>query len=264
MNFFRKKSVIDPEKSEFTRDLSDRPSTEKSPDLVRRLIASWRNADVSVVFGNLGRRPFLLDYYFDACFSPEENVKMTCSWNLSSEYQSRSVAKGVDFSIIVEPYFGFTVHRDRDVKHLVILTSHLSLYYGGSPDAIKYFRFNVPGILNSRPPNPNLENCEIFKPPAFHNQVYETPLPQKVLLDVTDARTAHEAYLKLLTGREIIRNRPYKIEMRERDRRILKINLKLSERHRERVGKDWNEFTDSKSEDRCQSDYFLYMYLNRI
>lgn len=252
--------------SETVRASHNRSSVEKTilnnPQsylkLIKDLISSCRHQDISIVFGNLGRQPFLINYFLDMCFSYEENVKITCRWNLSSEYQSET-SKNADFEFLVEPKFGSTIHKDPDVKHLIILTSHLSLFYCGSSNQIRYYYLNFSNMKLTNFSNPDLQNCEIFKPPIFHKQVYNTILPESILLDVSDSQTAHEAYLRILTGCEIIRNRPYKICMTERDKEILKINLKKTEKFFKYVGKQWE--TNSFNMGNYHPDYFLYNFL---
>lgn len=229
-------------------------------DRMHRLIASWRSRDISVVFGNLGRQPFLLHYYLDLCIGFEEKVQIVCDWDLSSEYQTPD-AQDVDFLIQVEPHFGFTIHRQPTVKHLVVLTSHLSLCYWDN-DYIVYEYLHLSDIQTAQLPDPRLENCTRFKPPIFHTQVLEATLPRAVLLDVSRSKTAREAYLRLLTGRELIRDRPYKIEMDPHQSAIIKANLRNSLEHGS--SRDWFMGEDPISRGSLAMDFFLYRYLGMI
>ena len=190
---------------------------------IKQLIALWRNKDISIVLGNLGRQPYLLNYYLDLCFGPEEIIKVICDWNISMDYQSES-EKDADFLFRVEPYFGYTVHKDPSVKHLIILTSHLSLCCWG--DKIKPNYLYLSNMDISRLPDPHLQPTGSFKPLIFHEQIYDRNLPDKVLLDVSDSKTAHEAYLRLLTGRDIIGKKSYVIYMKERHKTIIRKNIK--------------------------------------
>lgn len=218
---------------------------------LKNLIYSWRNREISIVFGNLGRQPFLVNYFLDMCFGSEESVKVMCAWKLSSEYQTQN-GKNTDFLIFMEPYFGFTVHKDPSVKHLVILTSHLSFNYWGPLD-VQYFHLSNGTKLNPHPPQKPIP----FKPPPFHEQAYNDEIPEEVLLDVSDSKTAHEAYLRLLTGLEVIGKRPFKVHITNRDRDILKLNL---ERSRESFRCFMNK--DLESEDKFEVDLDLYNLLN--
>ena len=236
-------------KSHFIRESHKRMKLERcllrypSSELNRlcQFIAVWRNRDISIVLGNLGRQPHLLNYYLDMCFHPEETIKVNCDYDLSIDYQTQD-EKEADFLIRVEPYLGYTVRKDPSVKHLVVLTSHLSLcYWGGEIESDYLYLSNIDV---SRPPDFNLQPAGLFKPPLFHQRVYGENLPDTVLLDVSDSKTAHEAYLRLLTGREIIGKRPFTIRATERDKAILKVNLKI-----------W-------AEDTMKELIFLYNWLN--
>lgn len=232
---------------------------------VRNLISFWRSRDISIVFGNLGRQPFLLNYYLDLCFSFEETVKVQCNWDLSLEYQCNKT-KNIDFLFIVEPYFGFTVHKDPTVKHLIILTSHMNLCYWGK-QRIDYYYLNLSNINTSRFPDPHLKNFKVLKPPIFHKQVQQDALPQSILLDVSDSKTAHEAYLRVLTGREMIHNNLFNLYLNPRDEAILKINLHY---HRKRIQELWASGSwkilqdrDPINEDSLMMGSFLYNFLNK-
>lgn len=260
--------------SDFIRDSHKRTALEKvvfkhpksQLDHVRTLISFWRRRDISIVLGNLGRQPFLLCYYLDLCFSHEETIKIACNWNLSLEYQAKN-CKNVDFLIYVEPHFGFTVHKDPTVKHLILLTSHMNLCYWGKEE-VDYYFLHLSSIDTSKCVEPHLQNFTVFQPPIFHTQVQQTVLPQAVLLDVTGSKTAHEAYLRLLTGREIIRNKSFNILLNPRDVAILKINLHY---HRKRIHDLWvkghwkllqNE--DPLNKDTMWMDSFLYNFLYNL
>lgn len=232
---------------------------------MRNLISFWRSRDISIVFGNLGRQPFLLNYYLDLCFSFEETVKLQCNWDLSLEYQSNK-CKNIDFLIIVEPYFGFTVHKYPTVKHLIILTSHMNLCYWGKEE-IDYYYLHLSNINISRLPDPHLKNYKVLKPPVFHKQVQPDALPQSILLDVSDSKTAHEAYLRLLTGREMIHNNPFNLHLNPRDETILKINLHYHRKRIQELGASgsWKILQDRDpiNEDSLMMDSFLYNFLNK-
>lgn len=190
---------------------------------VNKLISSWRNQEISIVFGNLGRQPYLLDYYLDLCFSHEEKVGIKCQWKIPSNYQDEDHS---DFLILIEPYFESGILKPESVKHLVVLTSHLSLNY--SSDAELYY-LHLSGNKHENLPDPTLEDCKSFKPPKFHAKLYQS-LPNMVLLDVTAAKNAHQAYLKILTGKEIIRNRPFKIAIDNQTRLNILPHIEITKR----------------------------------
>lgn len=215
------------------KSILKKPRTEL--ERMRNLINSWRSNDVSVVFGNLGRQPALLTYYLDLCFTHNDKVIIQSRWNVSSDYQKKRV-KNADFVIYIEPSFGFTIHKYPSVKHLIILTSHLNLDLSERND-MQFYQLYLSTDKIENLPDPTLTDYEIFEPPIFHDKVYDE-LPDKILLDVTCSKSAHEAYLRLLTGREIIRKKPFKIQMKERDRKYLKQCLRRSKQQVKRL---WNE-----------------------
>lgn len=216
----------------------EKPYTELSR--LRRYISSWRKHDVCIVFGNLGRQPYLLNYYLDMCFSHEEEVSLTCRWKLQSHYQIEDVENDVDFLFLVEPPFGQTITRPPRVKHLIVLTSHFNLFT--SDRDRKYYHLHLNDKKQNVPPNSDLREGEEFKPPIFHEQTKDSVPEGPIFLDVRNSKSANEAYLRLLTGKEMIRRRPYKILMDSRDRDILNGILSTTERKMEALGfVKWNK-----------------------
>lgn len=194
----------------------------------QRMVASWRKHDACIVFGNLGRQPYLLNYYLDMCFSYQEEVNLKCRWKFQSHYQvETTVEKDIDFLFVVEPPFGFTIKKSPRVKHLVILTSHLNLF--AIDRDRRYYYLHLASKRNHVPPyNDLLEGVE-FKPPIFHDETRGSLPDGPIFLDVRNSKTANEAYLRLLTGKEMIGPRPYKILMNNRDREILSSVLSITE-----------------------------------
>lgn len=221
-------------------------------DHMINLVAAWRTRPVSVVFGNLGRQPHLLDYYLDLCMGPEEKVKVVCDWELPTAYQT-SVGKGSDFLICVEPYFGYPLLRDPTVQHLVVLTSHLCLE--PPEEETGYYELYLSDSPLPDPQEPATAAAAVpFTPPLFHTQLVDDSIPppdEAVLLDVSGAKSAREAFLRLLTGHEMIRPRPFKIRrLSPNTERVLRANLAMT---RDR----WRTlFRDSAPED---SDPYSYL-----
>lgn len=200
------------------RSVLDQPKTQL--DKMYKLVDSWRKQPISIVFGNLGRQPHLLQYYLDMCFGSEEEIKIFCKWNPSQRKRS----KNTDFLIHIEPYFGCTVYKDPSVKHLVILTSHLNLNCWGR------IKFDYLQLSNSAIAQPSLnepKHCDPFKPPIFHTDPVQME-SEEILLDVSESKSACEAYLRLLTGREIIRNRPFKMRFYGDDRDKIRTTLAIT------------------------------------
>ncbi|GFT26023.1 uncharacterized protein NPIL_16961 [Nephila pilipes] len=101
------------------------PKTQLSKAL--DLFNQCRTKDVTIVFGNLGRHPLILTYFLDYCFTAQESVGIVAHWSTHSPYQVKPPISSLDFLFFVEPYFGFGVQKPDNVKHLIVLTSHLSL-----------------------------------------------------------------------------------------------------------------------------------------
>lgn len=191
----------------------------------KQMVESWRQNETNVLFGNLGRQPYLLNYFLDLCFGYNESVKIQCQWKLPSGYQTNDDDEPLDFLILVEPYFGYSIQKPPHVKHLVVLTSHLDLYI---PDPLNFHVLH----LSRRLPLPQtmLRNCTVFKPPIFHLRPTFLEHVRAVLLDVTDSPSAHEAYLRILTGREICNTLPVQLELSERDRNIIRHSVLVTKK----------------------------------
>lgn len=230
---------------------------------VRALIDSWRDRDLSVVLGNLGRQPFLLNYYLDLCFGSEEVVKIECDWKIFPDYQT-TVSRDIDFLIYVEPHFGFTLHRNANAKHTVILSSHLSLHYWGDEHHVHYYYLNLISVSNLQLPDPHLQNYKVFKPPIFHDQTYNHLPSDSLLLDISDSKCAREGYLRLLTGWEMIQHRAHDIQMPERYRKVLKSNVEVTLQRVQRLSEQklWKHFIDPLNGDKWVMGQFLCSYLN--
>lgn len=212
--------------------LLQKPETEL--EHVQSMIASWRYNKISIVFGNLGRQPFLLNYFLDLCFGYEETVKVNCDWTLETGYQTMENTDA-DFIFRVEPYFSYTALKQDSVKHLVVLTSHLNINAFGN---VQYYKLHLSSKMIENFPVPTLDDPQIFEPPIFHSNRDSLKLKSNVLLDVSKSKTAHETYLKLLTGRELVDTRRFAVRVNPLVEQNLKSFVKLSKK---RVKKLWNE-----------------------
>lgn len=251
-------------------------------ETMRRLIASWREDRISVVFGNVGRQPFLLTYFLDLCIGADETVRVVCDWPLAvaAPYQvpftpdHSPVPTPTDFLIRVEPPFGWTLHHPPNVQHLVVLTSHLSLcYWGGEEERIQFYYLhlaNRPSSKKEKAP-PSAAAAEMatsisFRPSVFHEQVLpDVVLPGEVLLDVSETRTAHEAFLRWLTGHETLRQRTvYHLSMSDRDREIVRTNIQATHQLAQKITQDkrWKGCLDPK--DSLSMESFLDNLLGKL
>lgn len=182
---------------------------------VKQIIAAWRTSSTFVVFGNLGRQPHLLNYFLDLCIRHDETVRVVCRWDIPIAYRDRPP---LDFLIVVEPHFGYTVHKPPDVQHLIVFSSHL---YMNTPTCTKFYCLHLSSQKVPDPPQQHVPALKSFHPPLFHDtpiQLHKHP----VVLDLTPCSTAHEAYLRFLTGREICCQVPVQIAMNERDAAIIR------------------------------------------
>lgn len=187
------------------------------------LIASWRQQSVTILLGNLGRNPFLLQFYLDLCFNHTENVKIQCFEEILPDYQIKKVKEPLDFLFIIEPYFGFHIYKHHSVKHTVVLTSHLSLYITGKARFYNLQLFNKQYPRHFQAPSPDFE---LIKPLPFHLKTFSAIQKEAVILDVTSSRSAHEAYLRLLTGLEMIGGLYFRVKINQREREIIQLHIK--------------------------------------
>jgi hypothetical protein len=193
---------------------------DKELKYVKSIMQSWRDYDVNVVFGNLGRQPYLLDYFLDLCFSHEETIQVHCDFDIPSNYNV-SYAKHIDFLIIIEPFFGYSVQKSPHVEHIIVLCSHMSL---NLPKRTKFRFLHLSSFKHQSVPEPEIKNAIHFKPPMFHlNQICLQN--EAICLDVTKSETAHEAYLRILTGREVCGKNRVMILINQRDQEILRDHL---------------------------------------
>ncbi|GBN19718.1 hypothetical protein AVEN_261797-1 [Araneus ventricosus] len=213
------------------RDRGERAFLQTHPktqlDITLRVFDECRQHDTTVVFGNLGRHPLLLTYFLDYGFTARESVGVVSEWNTDSPYQVETPPPVLDFLFLIEPYFGCSVLKPHNVHHLVVLTSHLVL--------------DLPTChmtqLHLAPPVDPTPFCsqswKAINPPVFHDgRVNHLPPKVRVHLDVTDAKSAHEAYLRVLTGRELAGNRLTTVQLSPRDHRRIHKNI---EKLREKV-----------------------------
>lgn len=80
-----------------------------SVNQVQAVLDECRNHAISIVFGNLGRQPRLLDYYLDFYFKSTEKVGVKAQWPTGSPYETKSVEETddpeeFDFLIVLEPF----------------------------------------------------------------------------------------------------------------------------------------------------------------
>lgn len=185
-----------------TRLLSD-PHSELGR--LQNLFESVLNFDVTLVFGNLGRHPHLLNYYLDFCFAEKYSIGVLyksfavpdCPYRVTKPLPST-----LDFLFIVEPEFGYTVSKPPGVGHVVVLSSHLSLISPGHREQVQLLHLGTKILRESM-----LPVKETWKPPVFNAGETIHSTLERLKLDVSFCKSAHEAYMRLLTGRQILQYR---------------------------------------------------------
>ncbi|GFS47058.1 uncharacterized protein TNIN_118361 [Trichonephila inaurata madagascariensis] len=200
------------------------PRTQLSKAM--QLFHQCRSKEVTVVYGNLGRLPLILTYFLDYCFSAEESVVVIANWETNSPYQVKPPFSSVDFMILVEPYFGYVVQKPSYVKHLIVFTSHLSL----SLPSCQVKTLHVGAPASDISPITSSDPATGLHPPIFHEgKANQVPLKGLVQLDVTQSKSAHEAFLRILTGHEMLHNRPYTLKISPRDQQRLQYHLRITQ-----------------------------------
>ncbi|KAG8175204.1 hypothetical protein JTE90_022627 [Oedothorax gibbosus] len=204
------------------QDATDRLRIERQHptelDKVRHLFQKCRDHDFMIVYGNLGRNPIILTYFLDLCFSAQESVGVLAPWSQYKTPYKVKTASHLDYVFVIEPYFG--KHLVKFAKHVIVLTSHLSLTY---PPSTPVYFLRV-GRTNQAEPEQVKPKGSVFVPPAFHqNKLFH--LQRWTHLDIQNAKSAHDAFMKLLTGRELIPEGPYTLDMSPRDDQIIRWHL---------------------------------------
>lgn len=189
-------------------------------DKVRHLFQKCRDHDMMIVYGNLGRNPILLTYFLDLCFAANESVGVLAPWSqYDTPYKCNSKkASHLDYAFVIEPYFG--KHLVKFANHVIVLTSHLSLTY---PPSTPVYSLHV-GRVHQEEPEQVPPKGSAFVPPPFHqNKLFHLKIWTH--LDVHNARSAHDAFMRLLTGRELIPEGPFTLDVSPRDDKMIRWHL---------------------------------------
>ncbi|GIX89625.1 uncharacterized protein CEXT_201401 [Caerostris extrusa] len=120
-------------------------------DRLLHIFNTCRHHSISIIFGNLGRHPALLNYYLDYCFTSQETVGVLSAWPFKSPYRVDAVnaVEPLDFLFILEPYFGYTVYKPAHVKHVIVLSSHLCLLSPGVDEQIGFLHLGTTRVSSS-------------------------------------------------------------------------------------------------------------------
>ncbi|GFY55240.1 uncharacterized protein TNIN_321851 [Trichonephila inaurata madagascariensis] len=111
------------------------------------------------------------------------------------------------------------------MKRLIVFTSHLSLFL----PSCQVQRLHVGAQASDTCPITSLDPATLLHPPIFHDgKANQVPLKGLVQLDVTQSKSAHEAFLRILTGHEMLRNRPYTLKISPWNEQRLKVHLQIT------------------------------------
>lgn len=213
-------------------------------DEALRVFKSCREKEVTVIFGNLGRHPLILNYFLDLGFSAHETVGVMTPWNIDCPYRIQQSIPALDVLFIIEPFFGYNIVKPSQVRHLVILTSHLAINMPNHSSQITQLFVGLPPVPVYH--SMKFISKTVFEPLPYHDgSINHLPDKGSIHMDVTSSRSAQEAYLRLLTGREMLRNIPYTIEMLPRDEEIIKVNLQLTHKRIRELGWEKNVWIKS-------------------
>jgi len=202
--------------------LISNPDTEMSK--LQNLFDSFRKFDVTLVFGNLGRQPELLHFFLRLCFPASVKICVSFPKYFKGLSNSYPVTDGspFDFLFIVEPEFGYTILKPERVHHVVVLTSHLILNTPGNNEQDKLLHLGSTNLDEGL-----TKRTRTWKSPLFCSQ-QDMCIQGQFQLDVSSCKTAHEAYLRLLTGRQLLRYRQLPVIARTSLIRILKSFIERS------------------------------------
>lgn len=211
-----------------------------------------RRRPVTVVYGNLGRYPKLVQYYLDVVYSEKEAIAIRvgthrvddpidedaiAAYRSAIEHYADDERSTCDVLFWIEPRWGATVERPRRARRLIVLTSHLRLnllnveetqvvahHVGDASDV--QMNVKIPPLKQYVRTLNEMGDCDYsFVPDIFLDKhveilggwgwtycggtkkkkpVFWDP-HETVCADLTHCKSLWEAYLRLLTARDIIR-----------------------------------------------------------
>lgn len=170
---------------------------------VQQLLEKYITPNKStIVFGNLGRRPSLLIYYFNMLFK-DLDVTIRSRWITDLETCT-------DVLVWLEPEFGQIIEKPSHANCMIVFTSHLHLNY--SDDVVGYHlgdpctryeplmkkkRFDLQHW-------PSLKKCIVLKPEPFQFVYREIPKDSHVIVNLTHCRDSHETYVCLMNSFDVL------------------------------------------------------------
>ncbi|GBO07460.1 hypothetical protein AVEN_202729-1 [Araneus ventricosus] len=161
-------------------------------------------SNLTVVFGNLGRHPYLLTYYLDMCV--DYDVSIQCRWDTHSPYQDDRTCNVI---VRLEPDFDEIIEKLPSVRKLFVFTSHANFIVR---EKYKFIVLHVgsmenPIVVNDTP-------HYVFRPDVLHYRRLQLPPESStVLVDISETHSKIECYLKILNAIEVLRGRRLVLKM---------------------------------------------------
>lgn len=202
------------------------------------ILDECRNYYWTFVYGNVGRMPSVLT----ACLSNmnTEKIGLVCRWETGSKFQLRNqdgsliqfseiddVAPVLDYLIVVEPYFGQSFCKNlASVQRVIVLSSHFS-FYQNTIDNKTQIMYHAFYSRNEMKYDNLLENCDevIVRPPIFYDDEWKKQAQEKICqklicFNLRKCQSADEAYFRLLTGMDMMKDvtSKYAVRISPRDK----------------------------------------------
>lgn len=164
---------------------------------------------ILIVLGNLGRHPYLLEYYLDVYFDSTKIVHIRSLWwnNININEYYRDDGSHCDMLIILEPFSYQVIQKVHYAKSILILTSFRyynpdnypikSLYLGNYQNIIKILK------LYTRAKNLDIYH---FKPQLFCNNRIPFFQEPNVLMRISHYQSNNEILLYILNMIDLISN----------------------------------------------------------
>lgn len=163
---------------------------ESEQQTILKVFESLKHFSKTIVFGNASRKKILIRYYLDLYFDSIIELESECTPN-----------QKYDCLAWFEPDFCSVIMKPDNVKHLIVFTSHLNLNFAC--------------------------DCRIVVLHLGRLGTDISPLASRCI-NVSNVKSVHKAFLKILTKLEKISNEPVKINVSNKIWKSLSINLKIS------------------------------------
>lgn len=164
---------------------------------------------ILIVLGNLGRHPYLLEYYLDIYFDSTQIVHIHSFWwdSINIDVNYRDDESVCDLLILLEPFSYDMINKINYAKSILVLTSFQyynpakyptkSLYLGNYQNILKILRLYT-HVQNS--------NSYYFTPQLFCN--YRIPFfnEPNVLMKISPTQSKNEIFLYILNMIDFISN----------------------------------------------------------